>query len=90
MPTVRELQEGLSRFRRIQRSREFQDLCDLIDKQVTGRQPLVFKALESHDELLGQEFMKGEIAGLLLIKRLPEIAIEDFEKQLEDKGVSDD
>lgn len=56
----------------------------LIAEQIAGRiNEVVLTALPSADAVFGQEFMKGEIAALQLIARLPGLEIERLNADIE-------
>lgn len=56
----------------------------LIAEQIAGRiNEVVLTALPNADAVFGQEFMKGEIAALQLIARLPGLEIERLNSDIE-------
>ena len=73
---LREAQEALSNFRSLVESVGWQKMKQIADGQLKLRMPSAIGKMESLLEVPKKEFEKGEIAGIDLFMRLPEIAIE--------------
>ena len=66
-------------------------LAEVIDQQVATRtDSIILKPLQGTDEALGQEFSKGEIAGLRLLRHLPDALVKMYEEELKGDGTSAD
>lgn len=75
--------EQLSDLRALVKSRGWDRLRSLAEAQCKTRQARINAPLDSGNPY-PQEFMKGEIAGIELFMRLPEISIEELQKELDD------
>ncbi len=82
---VRELQEELYSLKKLLQDRTFKLFIEVLEAQVKTRSDtLLLKPLERMDDVLHQEFSKGEIAGLTLAVRFVEIRISDLEEQIDE------
>ena len=80
---VRELQEELSRLKALQDFAGYRYLIEIADAQIKARQDqLILKPLERMDEVLAQEYAKGEISGIRLFRELVGIRITDLEEEI--------
>lgn len=75
----------LSDLKDLVKSRGWARLSSIAEAQKQTRNATVLKPGGGDDK----EFMKGEIAGIALFMRLPEIAIENLQQQLEREDASD-
>lgn len=82
--TLRELQEELSNLRRLSQSAEFQLYLHYLEGQCELRKQQVFLTpLTAMDEVLGQEYVKGEIAGLHHAGHIVTTRIADLQDQIQ-------
>ena len=80
---VRELQEELSRLRALKDFAGYKYLLEIADNQIKGRQDaLILRPLAKMDDVLSQEYSKGEIAGIRLFRELTDIRIADLEEEI--------
>ncbi len=83
---VRELQEEQSRLRSLLGHSGFTYLKEVLESQAASRTDhIILNPLESMDDVLEQEYKKGEAAGILLACRFAEVRLEDLAEQIEDK-----
>jgi hypothetical protein len=85
---LREAQEALANFTSLIESLGWKRLLEIADGQLKNRMPAALSKTENLLELPGKEYEKGEIAGIDLFMRLPDIAIEGLKediKELEEK-----
>lgn len=79
---LREAQEALVNFSSLIDSLGWKRLMEIADGQMKLRMPSVLGKTENLLELPGKEYEKGEIAGIELFTRLPEIAIEGLKQDI--------
>ncbi len=83
---VRELQEELSKLRGLVLHAGYDYLVKIAQAQLeTRRQQIILTPLKSMDEVLAQEFAKGETAGIELFTRLVDIRINDLESEINER-----
>ena len=87
-PDLRELQEEASSLKSLKNHLGYKRLMEHLNGQVTARrEDIILKPLPSVDAALGQEYAKGECAGLMLaigfLDGHLEALIADIETQLE-------
>lgn len=83
---LRELQEELSELCKLRDSRGFKRLMLIAKEQATARKDtLVLTPLKKMNEVLAQEYAKGEVAGILLIVEMTDIQIAALEDEISDK-----
>lgn len=81
---LRELQEELSDWKSLLEQRAVKRWLELAREQMENRKQAVFlNPLESLDNSLRQEFQKGEISGIYLFSRIPEIQVAALESDIE-------
>lgn len=81
---VRDLQEELSKLRSLKTQTGFFYLMKIAEIQVKERtDQLILSPLATMDAVLGQEYQKGEIAGIKLFVEFTDIRIRDLEEQIE-------
>lgn len=79
-PELRELQEELFRLRELQRNPGYKYLLEIAEAQLETRKQAVFlNPLKSMDEVLEQEYKKGEIQGITLFTQIVETRAKDLE-----------
>ena len=79
-----ELGSELSLLRELLEHPAWARIATIIDGQVNERTRLVMNTqLQSLEQALGQEFMKGEVSGIKLIKSLPELEIERLQLEID-------
>lgn len=82
MRDLREVQEELALVRGLVKHAAWKQLMEIAGKQLTTRTDnVILIPVTGADACFGQEFMKGEIAGIRLFMNLPRI----LEEQLEDE-----
>jgi len=55
----------------------------LLDSQIDlRRRKVLFSPLKSRDDVFAVEYMKGEASAFELVRRLPEVLIEDIKTEL--------
>lgn len=85
-PQLRELQEELSELRSLQRTRGYARLMFIAEEQVKARTSnVILNALKCMDDVLEQEYKKGEIAGIQLIMEMTNTHILALESEIESK-----
>jgi hypothetical protein len=83
---VRELQEELSKLRGLVLHAGYDYLVKIAQAQLeTRRQQIILTPLKSMDEVLAQEFAKGETAGIELFTRLVDIRINYLESEINER-----
>jgi hypothetical protein len=92
---LRELQEERSELKSLQEHRGFKRLLELARTQSEARKQAVFLTpLEKMDEVLKQEYQKGEISGIELFRSIVDIQItnlgEEITRRLEDEQIDDE
>lgn len=56
----------------------------LLDSQIDlRRRKVLFSPLKSRDEVFAAEYMKGEASAFELVRRLPEVLIDDIKAELQ-------
>lgn len=85
-PELRELQEELSKLNSLVKHPGYVDLLKIADQQIDARTQAVFlNPLKAMDEVLEQEFKKGEIAGIKLFREIVGIEIGRLEEDIATK-----
>jgi hypothetical protein len=83
---VRELQEERSRLFSLREHPGYEYLMRIAEAQVTSRQAsIMLTPLQSMDEVLRQEYAKGEVSGIALFSRIVDIRIRDLEEQITER-----
>lgn len=83
MRDLREVQEELALVRGLVKHSAWKQLMDIAAKQLTTRTDnVILVPVAGADACYGQEFMKGEIAGIRLFMNLPRILEEQLEDEL--------
>lgn len=83
---VRELQEELSRLRALQQHPGYEYLMRIAGAQLeTRRQQIILTPLQTMDEVLGQEYAKGETSGIELFTKIVEIRVRDLEDEIQER-----
>lgn len=82
---VRELQEELSKLASLKEHAGYQYLMEIAEAQVKGRMDqMILTPLEGMDQVLRQEYAKGEVAGIRLFTNIVEIRLTDLQEEIED------
>lgn len=82
-PPLRELQEELSELRSLQKTRGYTRLLFIAEQQIEARVGnLVLNPLEKMDDVLKQEYAKGEIAGIKLFASMTDTHIATLENEI--------
>jgi hypothetical protein len=80
---LRDLQEERFKLTELQKAPGYQWLLEIAGAQVEARKQAVFlRPLETMDGVLGQEYAKGEIAGIELFRKLVDIRINDLTDEI--------
>lgn len=82
-----DLRKVLRDLQELVKSPGWAQVLDLCAEQLYNRGEMIFKVpLMSMDEVLGQEYSKGEMAGIALFKEMPELTITAIETLIKEKG----
>lgn len=85
-PEVRELQEELSSLNSLKKHPGYQYLISVAEGQIASRmQGLILTPLKTMDEVLEQEYKKGEVGGVMLFKEIVDIQIKALEDEIQSK-----
>ncbi len=85
-PALRELQEELSNLKSLQQHFGYKYLMELAEAQEKSRTgQILLTPLKTMDEVLAQEYMKGEVSGIMLFRNLVTVRVEDLEEQIKDE-----
>lgn len=57
-------------------------VVEYAEGQIESRTPGIFTKLDNLLEIVGQEFEKGEVSGIMLFKKIPELVIADLEEKI--------
>ncbi len=82
---LEELQSLRRAFQELSNFRGWELLANFAKSQVETRKMALLEPAKGFDGLVGQEFTKGEIAGIALFMRFPEIIEEDYGSQIDEK-----
>jgi hypothetical protein len=83
MTDKRDLQEELAQFRGLVLLPAWRQLMDYAAQQLTGRiDTIILNPVESADRTYQQEYLKGEVSGIKLFTKMPEILIAELEDAL--------
>ena len=77
------ISEELHNLQHLQDHAGWKMVLDYAEGQVGNRLPAVLTKLETIADIIGQEFEKGEIAGIQLFSRIPDIVCKDLEENIE-------
>ena len=81
--TVEGLRESLEALRLLVKSQGWGRLKRWLDAQIhTRTDAIILSPVETLDKTLSQEYMKGEVQGLRLVRDMPGIMIEQFDADL--------
>lgn len=76
----RELQEELSQLRGLVKLPAWEKLMRYASEQLTGRiDNIILNPVNGADDTLKQEYLKGEVSGIKLFTKMPEILIAELE-----------
>ena len=82
---LRALQEELSKLKSLQEHRGYLYFMEIAKAQrVIRTSTVLLNPLKTMDEVLEQEYKKGEIAGITLFENLVEIRMTDIQQQLDE------
>lgn len=80
---LRELQEALFELKNLRDSRGFKRFLIIAREQSNSRKDtLILTPLKSMDEVLGQEYAKGEVAGIDLMMTITDAEIDSLETEI--------
>lgn len=80
---LRELQEELSRLKALVLTPGFKYFMEVLATQVENRkQQIILTPLKKMDEVLEQEYQKGEVAGIALSMNFVEIRVKNIEDEI--------
>ena len=79
---LREAQEVLSNYAGLVESLGWKQLMTVADGQLTNRLPSILAKTENFLELPGKEYEKGEVSGINLFMKLPEVVIEGLRAEI--------
>jgi len=83
MTDKRELQEELSQLRGLVKHPAWERLMHYAAGQLTGRiDAIILNPVDGADLTYKQEYMKGEVSGIKLFTKMPEILIAELEDAL--------
>jgi hypothetical protein len=83
---LRDLQEELSSLKKLHESPVFQRLLDIAKVQIQSRQDtIILRPLENRDQILAQEYSKGECSGIKLFTQLPLTLMESLETEIAER-----
>lgn len=83
---LRELQEELSRLSSLQSHAGYAYLLEIAGAQMDARKQQVFLTpLNTMDEVLRQEYAKGEIAGIDLFSKIVDVRIRDLQEEIQER-----
>ena len=83
-PPLRELQEALFDLKALKKHKGYERLLLAADDQVKGRvDNLVLNPLQCMDEVLKQEYAKGEIHGIRLFMAMTDDQIDVLESEID-------
>jgi hypothetical protein len=82
-PEVRELQEELSRLNSLKAHAGYVYLMEIAQAQLETRKQAVFLTpLKKMDEVLEQEYQKGEISGIALFMQMVDVRIQQLSDEI--------
>ena len=91
MDELRELQEELSKLKSLQEHRGYEYLMQVAESQLENRrQQILLTPLRAMDEVLMQEYSKGEVSGIELFTKLVEIRINDLTQEIQERLKEDE
>ena len=80
---LRELQEELSELRKLSESRGFKKLMLIAKEQAESRKnQIILSPISKLDDTWGQEYAKGEVAGIELIMEMTNVQIGVLESDI--------
>ena len=71
-------------FKELVNSQGWEQLAEFAEAQLINRRLMRESPAQGFDGLIHDEFLKGEISGIALFMRFPEIIEEDFTSQLDE------
>ena len=80
---LEQLQKVLREFRGLRKFPGWDRLAEFATAQIESRKNLTLEPATGVDMMVQQEFAKGEIAGIALFMRFPDIIEEDYADQIE-------
>ena len=88
---VRVLQEESSKLQSLKEHAGYAYLMQIAQGQLTQRAGnVLLKALRTMDEVLEQEFQKGEYSGIRLFTEIVDLRIEDLKQQIAERMKEDE
>lgn len=57
-----------------------------MEQQIAVRTTLVLAPTQTRDQVLGQEFAKGEISGIRLTLQLPEVMVDEATREAQEEA----
>ncbi len=91
MEDKRDLQEELAQMRGLVKLPAWAKLMQYANEQLTGRiDAIILNPVESADATLSQEYLKGEVSGIRLFTKMPEILIAELEDAVAKLEENDD
>lgn len=81
--TVRDMQEALAQMQGLLKLPGWKLILGLAEEQLTGRiDAVILNPVSGVDGTLNQEYLKGEISGIKLFCKMPEILIEQYRSDI--------